>query len=88
MKTETQCMSFARGAVHNFQLLEKCGGIRVEGIAIEGFGPALTSCGCCCSLEVQQHVMVARRQEECVVKMSSVQGTSGGTGVLPRGLVV
>lgn len=46
------------------------------------------SCVCCCCLNVQQHVMPVRAQEECVIKTISTEGISSGTEVFTGGLLV
>lgn len=81
-------MLFAHGAMHISQLLEKRGGIEVEGTAIEGRTLLPASCVCCCSLNVQQPIMLIHAPENCDIEMSSTQGTSAGSIVFTRGRVV
>lgn len=81
-------MLFARGAVRASYISEKRDGIQVECTATESRILLPASCMYCCSLDLQQHIMLICAREDCAIRTNSTQGTIGVTGVLIGGLVL
>lgn len=80
-------MLFAGGAVHTSKLLGKRGGTRVGATAIEDQVLLSTLRVCCCGLDVQHLFWFILPSEQCAMKMSNAQRTSGRTTVLTRGRI-
>lgn len=77
---QAEWMLLKRGFVQTRGILGERGGIRVEGTATEGSVLLLDSRVCCCSLSIQQYIMLNRNQDDRFIKKSIARGISGNNG--------